>query len=141
MVELLNNEYFVWGAMAILVLCLSQLIKLPIKALTKKLIKDDNKRSRVNIVLMLIPLALGVLGDWLFCTYYLGVAFSIVEGIKIGGTAITLYGMLEKAIKGAQSKETTETIKLVEDITKDGKIDKTDSAILKDFADKLNKVQ
>ena len=49
--------------------------------------------------------------------------------------------MLEKAIKGTQSKETTETIKLVEDITKDGKIDKSDSAILKDFADKLNKVQ
>ena len=141
MAQLLNSEYFVWGAMAIIVLCLSQLLKLPIKALTKKLIKDDNKRSRVNIVLMLIPLALGVLGDWLFCTYYLGVAFSIVEGVKIGGTAITLYGMLEKAIKGSQSKETTATLQLVNDITKDGKIDKQDNSTVKEFVNNLNKVK
>ena len=90
---------------------------------------------------MLIPLALGVLGDWLFCTYYLGVAFSIVEGVKIGGTAITLYGMLEKAIKGSQSKETTATLQLVNDITKDGKIDKQDNSTVKEFVNNLNKVK
>ena len=141
MVELLNNEYFVWGAMAIIVLCLSQLLKLPIKVLTKKTISNESIRVRVNTTLMLIPLALGVLCDWLFCTLYLNVAFSIAEGVKIGGTAVTLYGMIEKLIKGAQSKETTATIELVENITKDGKIDKKDGHSIKDFADKLNKVK
>ena len=141
MAELLNNEYFVWGAMAIIVLCLSQLLKLPIKALTKKTIKNENARVRVNTALMLIPLALGVLCDWLFCTLYLGIPFSVVEGVKVGGTAVTLYGMIEKLIKGSQSKETTATIKLVNDITKDGSVDKSDVQSIKDFANKLNKVK
>lgn len=141
MAELLNNEYFVWGAMAIIVLCLSQLLKLPIKALTKKTIKNENARVRVNTALMLIPLALGVLCDWLFCTLYLGIPFSVVEGVKVGGTAVTLYGMIEKLIKGSQSKETTATIKLVNDITKDGSVDKSDVQSIKDFANKLNSVK
>lgn len=141
MVELLNNEYFVWGAMALIVLCLSQLLKLPIKALTKKTIKNENARVRVNTALMLIPLALGVLCDWLFCTLYLHIAFSVIEGVKIGGTAVTLYGVLEKLIKGVQSKETTATIQLVNDITKDGKVDKKDTSTVKDFVNNLNKVQ
>lgn len=141
MAELLNNEYFVWGAMAIIVLCLSQLLKLPIKALTKKTIKNENARVRVNTALMLIPLALGVLCDWLFCTLYLGIPFSVVEGVKVGGTAVTLYGMIEKLVKGSQSKETTATIKLVNDITKDGSVDKSDAQSIKDFANKLNSVK
>jgi hypothetical protein len=141
MAELLNNETFVWGAMAIIVLCLSQLLKMPIKALNKKIIKNESTRSRVNTFIMLIPLGLGVLCDYLFCTYYLGISFSIVEGVKIGGTAVTFYGVLEKLIKGTQSKETLETIKLVESITKDGKVDKSDAQSIKDFANKLNKVK
>lgn len=137
MVELLNNEYFVWGAMAIIVLCLSQVLKLPIKALTKKTIKDQTIRSRVNTILMLIPLLLGILCDFLFCTLYLKVPFSIMEGVKVGGTAVTLYGVLEKLIKGTQSKETTDTLKLVENITKDGKVDKEDNSAIKEFFNKV----
>ena len=140
MTELLNNKDFMWGAMAIIVLCLSQVIKLPIKALTKKAIKDDGIRNRVNTVIMLVPLLLGVLCDFLFCTLYLHIPFDIVEGIKVGGTAITLYGVIEKLIKGSQSKETTATIELVESITKDGKVDKKDNSTVKDFVDNLNKV-
>jgi hypothetical protein len=141
MEELLNNETIMWGIMSFIVLCASQLLKLPIKALTKKLIKDENIRSRVNVILMLIPLGLGILCDWLFCTYYLGITFNIVEGVKIGGTAVTLYAGIEKIFKGKTSKETTETLKLVEDITKDGKVDKSDNEIVKHFIEEdLNKV-
>ena len=137
MTELLNNENFVWGAMAILVLCISQLIKLPIKALTKATIKNESARSRVNTLIMLIPLALGVFGDWLFCTFYLGTAFSVVDGIKIGGTAITLYGMLEKSIKGAPSPETEAALELVEKVTEDKKVDKKDNDAVKAFLKKV----
>ena len=40
MAELLNNEYFVWGAMALVVLLFSQFLKLPIKENKKKTIKN-----------------------------------------------------------------------------------------------------
>ena len=141
MAELLKNENFVWFVMSLIVLGVSQLLKLPIKLLTKKFIKKDNIRSRVNICIMLIPLALGILCDWLYCSLYLHIAFSVIEGLKIGGTAVTLYGVIEKAFKGKQSTETTETLKLVENITKDGKVDKRDTQAIKDFAEKLNSVK
>lgn len=141
MAELLKNENFVWFIMSLIVLGVSQLLKLPIKLLTKKFIKKDNVRSRVNICIMLIPLTLGILCDWLYCSLYLHIAFSVIEGLKIGGTAVTLYGVIEKAFKGKQSTETTETLKLVENITKDGKVDKSDTQSIKDFAEKLNSVK
>lgn len=140
MTELLNNENFMWGAMAIIVLCLSQLLKLPIKALTKKFIKSESTRTRVNTTLMLIPLCLGIILDWLFCTLYLNVPFDAVNGVKIGATAVTLYGLLEKLIKGAQSKETTATLELTEEIIKDGKVDENDNSMVSDYLNKLNKV-
>ena len=137
MAELLNNQDFVWGAMAIIILCLSQAFKLPLKALTKHTIADDNVRARVNTALMLIPLALGVVFDFLFCTFYLKVAFSVTEGVKVGGTAVTLYGILEKLIKGAPSKETAKTLELADNVTKDGKVDKSDISAVEKFINKV----
>jgi hypothetical protein len=137
MKELLNNQTFVWGAMSIVVLILSQLLKLPIKALTEKTIKDKNVRDRVNVTIMLIPLALGILVDYFFCTYYLKLAFDIIEGVKIGGTAITLYGVLEKLFKGKVSEETQGTLELTKDIVKDGKLNAKDGEIVKDFINKV----
>lgn len=141
MAELLNNKEIMWGVMSIIVLILSQLLKLPIKALTEKTIKNEAVRQRVNVTIMLIPLALGILFDYLFCSLYLKVAFDIVEGIKIGGTAVTIYGVLEKLFKGKQSEETTKTIELVNNITEDGKVDKKDKELAKDFLDKINSVK
>lgn len=137
MEQLLNNTEFMWGAMSLIVLILSQLLKLPIKALTEKLIKDKTVRDRVNVTIMLIPLALGILADYLFCTLYLNVTFNIIEGIKIGGTAVTIYGFLETLLKGKKSNETTETLHLVETVIKDGKVDKQDTPAVKEFYDKL----
>ena len=137
MIELLNNQTFVWCAMSLIVLIVSQLLKLPIKALTEKTIKNKAVRDRVNVTIMLIPLALGILVDYMFCTYYLHIAFDIVEGVKIGGTAITLYGALEKLFKGGVSKETEEAIALSTEIISDGKIDKKDGEIVKEFINKI----
>lgn len=141
MAELLANKDFVWWAMALIVLGLSQLLKLPIKALTKKFIKDASTRARVNTTLMLIPLCLGIILNWLFCALYLQVPYDIIEGIKVGGTAVTIYGVIEKLIKGSQSKETTETLQLVASITNDGKVDKKDNSAVVDFINDLNKIK
>ena len=137
MIELLNNQTFVWGAMSIIVLIISQLLKLPIKALTEKVIKNKSVRDRVNVTIMLIPLALGILVDYMFCTYYLHIVFDIAEGLKIGGTAITLYGMLEKLFKGSVSKETENAIALSNEITADGKLDKKDGEIVQEFINRI----
>lgn len=137
MVELLNDKNFMWIVMAVLVLCLSQLLKLPIKALTKKFIKNDRARGLVNLTIMLLPLGLGVLCDFLYCSLYIKVAFNIVEGLKVGGTAITLYGALEKIFKGSKSSGTLATEELVNEITKDGKVDENDTSAVKEFWNKV----
>ena len=137
MKELLNNQYFVWAMLSLIVLGVSQLLKLPIKAINKKVIKNDAIRNKVNTFIMLIPLCLGILADFLFCTLWLKIPFSIVEGVKIGGTAITFYGILEKLFKGAKSTETQMAEKLVNDITADGKIDENDKSAVKEFYDKV----
>ena len=131
-VELLNNDNFVWGAMTIVVLCLSQLLKLPIKVFTSK-IADEKVRKAVNTTIMLIPIALGILCDFAYCTYYLGVTFSLVEGVKIGASANVLYGVLERLIWGKTSESTDKTRDFADDILEDGKVDKTDLTAVERF--------
>ena len=130
--ELLHNENFVWGAMSVIVLCFSQLLKLPIKVLTSK-IADDKVRQAVNTTIMLIPLALGILFDFAFCTMFLEVPFSIEEGIKVGASAVTLYGVLERIIKGATSKKTNDTLDLVDELLADGKVNGEDISAVEKF--------
>ena len=137
MEQLLQDKNFTWAMISLIVLGLSQLIKLPIKAINKKIIKNETIRNRVNTTIMLIPLALGILADYLFCTLYLGIPFSIVEGVKIGGTAITFYGILEKLFKGKKSTETQTVENLVSNVLSDGKIDKNDTSAVKEFYDKV----
>ena len=130
--ELLNNENFVWGAMSILVLCVSQLLKLPIKIFTNK-IKNEKIRELVNTTIMIIPLALGILFDFAFCSFYLNIPFSVEQGLKVGATAVTLYGMLERIVKGATSKSTQETLKLADDMLADGKVNGDDMSAVQSF--------
>lgn len=141
MATFLANKDFVWVTMSIIVLGLSQILKLPIKALIKKCIKNEVTRARANTVLMLIPLCLGIFANWIFCTMYLQIPYNAVEGLKVGGTAITFYGILEKLIKGTQSKETTDTLALINSIVSDNKVDKTDNKAVIDFVEELNKIK
>lgn len=138
MAELLKNEYFVWGVMAVIVVFLTQVFKLPIKALTKKYIKNRKVKDRVNVCIMLLPIIWGVVLDFLYCTLLIKTAFSVLEGVKVGTTAIMLYGILEKFFTGKQSKETDEALKLAQEIVKDGKIDKDDEQIVKEFINKVH---
>ena len=136
MAELLKNEYAVWGVMAVVVLGLTQVLKLPIKALTKK-IKDQKAKVRVNAVIMLLPIILGVVIDFLYCAW-IKAPFSTLEGVQFGTTAIMLYGFLEKFFKGEQSAQTTQLLDLANQITKDGKVDKSDKEIVSDFINKVH---
>ena len=139
--ELLNNEYFVWCAMAVIIFALTQVLKLPIKYFTKK-IKNERVRRMVNATILLIPFALGVLADFLYSTYYLHTAFTVITGLGYGTAGISLYGAIERFFKvKTDNPYETEAGKavaeLVEEISKDGKVDENDKHAVKDFWDKV----
>ena len=80
-------RYVFWGAI-IVVLILTQVLKLPIKLFTSK-IKDENLRKKVNAVIMIIPCLVGIglsalLTIWSF-------EFSVQAGLFWGLTSQTLY--------------------------------------------------
>ena len=139
--ELLKNEYFVWCAMAVIIFALTQVLKLPIKACTKH-IKIERVRRMVNVTILLIPFAVGVALDFVYSTYYLHGAFSIINGLGYGTAGISLYGAIERFFKvKTENPYETETGKsvteLVDEISKDGKVDGNDKHAVADFWNKI----
>ena len=139
--KLLNNDYFVWCAMAVIIFALTQVLKLPIKYFTKK-ISNERVRRMVNATILLIPFALGVLADFLYSTYYLHSAFTIITGLGYGTAGISLYGAIERFFKvKTENPYETEAGKavaeLVEEISKDGKVDGNDKHAVADFWNKV----
>lgn len=140
--EILNNECAVWCGMAVIIFALTQVLKLPIKACTKH-IKNERVRKIANSTILLIPFALGVLCDFLYQTYYLHGAFSVVTGLGYGTAGISLYGVIERFFKVKisnpyESEEGKAVIELAENVSKDGKVDENDKHAVKDFWDKVN---
>lgn len=139
--KLLNNDYFVWCAMAVIIFALTQVLKLPIKHFTKK-ISNQRVRRMVNATILLIPFAVGIALDFLYSTYYLHGAFSIINGLGYGTAGISLYGAIERFFK-VKTQNPYETMagkavtELVEEISKDGKVDENDKHAVKDFWDKV----
>ena len=139
--KLLNNEYFVWCAMAVIIFALTQVLKLPIKACTKH-IKNERVRRMVNATILLIPFAVGVALDFVYSTYYLHGAFSIINGLGYGTAGISLYGAIERFFK-VKTKNPYETeagkavTDFVDEISKDGKVDGNDKHAVADFWNKV----
>ena len=142
MKELLSNNYFVLCAMSIIICLITQLLKLPIKLFTNK-IKNQKAENRVTSLLMLIPLALGVLFNFIYNVYYLHIAFSVIEGLSWGTTSIAFYQGFKKLITGKEPTATeiqqvNDVKKLADQIASDGKIDKNDTNAISEY---LNKVK
>lgn len=144
---LLENDYFVGCAMAIIVFALTFLLKLPIKAITKK-IKNERVRKAVNSVILIIPFLLGLLAEFLFGYYYLHVPFTGMSGLSYGTGGISMYAVVERFFKknaGIQldnpfNGEDGEAVKkLVEDIQQDGKIDAKDASAVDEFYKTISK--
>jgi nitrate reductase gamma subunit len=140
--ELLSNDYFVLGAMSIIICLITQLLKMPIKLFTNK-IKNSKTEDRVTALLMLLPLVLGVLFNFLYNVYYLKIAFSVIEGLSWGTASIMFYKGFKKLVTGKEpTAEESEKIKSVKDlvqkIASDGKVDKTDTTAINEY---LNKVK
>lgn len=142
MKELLSNNYFVLCAMSIIICLITQLLKLPIKLFTNK-IKNQKAENRVTSLLMLIPLALGVLFNFVYNVYYLHIAFSVIEGLSWGTTSIAFYQGFKKLITGKEPtaieiQQANDVKELATQIASDGKIDKNDTNAISEY---LNKVK
>jgi hypothetical protein len=97
----------------------------------------------VNATILLIPFALGILADFLYSTFVLHTAFSVIVGLSYGTAGISLYGVVERFFKVKLSNPYTETeegkavVELVEEVTADKKVDKKDVDPVKAFWKKV----
>lgn len=142
-IELLKNEYFVWCAMAVIIFALTQVLKLPIKHFTKK-IKNERTRKMVNATILLIPFIVGVALDFVYSTYYLHCAFSLINGIGYGTAGISLYGVVERFFKikvenPYDTEEGKAVVELVNEVSKDGDVTANDKHAVEDFWKKVKK--
>lgn len=154
MLELLANQGFVISAMAVLVCAFTQLFKIPIKAISKRVTKTEKGRSLVNSTILLLPFLTACLLEWLYTAFYLEVDFNLIEALSAGTGGISLYAVFEQVLKkGNKAKNTTETngetnydtkegkavLELVDKVSADGKVDKDDIDAVKDFWNTINK--
>lgn len=142
--QLLSNEYFVWCAMAVIIFCLTQLLKLPIKAATKH-IKNEKARKIANKVIVLIPVLLGLLAEFLYGTLLLpaiGMAiipFNGATGLSYASGSIMVYSIFEikTGIKIENPYTDTEegkaVVELIEKVQSDGKLDEQDLSEVEKF--------
>lgn len=116
---LIHNYGWISLIMIFLVTGILQLIKLPVKLLTKK-IKNETLRKLINKVFILMAFGLA------FGLYYLGsivlpqfISYSALESVIVGAFSIVIYAFGEGIIKKDSTKALTNVIK---EITEDGKV-------------------
>ena len=148
MKELLNNEKFIWVAMGIIIVIVTQILKwVLIKPFTNKL-KNKKVKSIINTIIVFIAIGLGFLAEYLYVYKYLHHEFSVMEALTWSGAGQIGYALLERVLKIFNSKKTIENpynteegkavLSLVENITKDGKIDENDGSAILDYIKSVN---
>ena len=102
-------SWLFWCAIVV-VLILSELAKLPIKHFTGK-IANENLRTKINAVIMLLPIGLGFLTSWILT--YFGFGFSITAALVWGTTSQVIYEFVSRIFRRIKNGEaiTTGTIK------------------------------
>lgn len=142
MKELLHNKTFIVFAMSVIVFLITELLKVTlIKPFTSK-IKNERVKRSVNATILLLAISCGVVLDYLYCTFYLHTAFSIITGLGYGAGAITLYSTIERffKVKISNPYKTVEgeaIVTCLDEICKDGKLDAKDGDAVKDFWNKV----
>lgn len=151
MAELLNNQTYVLIAMGIVAFLVTQGLKWAfVKPFTKNL--NTRAKTAINAVILLIAFGSAVLCEFLYSHFWLHTAIDLSRASYGWGYASGIYGFVEMFIKLIKGKEVKlenpfetetgkQTVELIGNITKDGKVDKSDAQSIKDFANKLNKVK
>jgi hypothetical protein len=151
MASLLNNSKIVWGLTAVITFLITQGLKwVLIKPYTKSL----NKRTKtiINSIILIIAFGVAVLCEYLYSHFWLKDIINFDRAFNGWGGASLVYSFFEmilKFIKGENVKvenpfkteEGQETVATVKSVIADGKINKQDKEIAKDFYNKLNSVK
>jgi hypothetical protein len=141
LLELLKNDTFVWGAMAVIIFAFTQALKLPIKHFTAK-IEGDRARKIANISILLLAFGVAVLLDFLFAYFYLKEGVDLLRVARNWTGSSAVYSIIErflgKKVENPMNTDEGKTVvDLVEDVTEDGKIDDNDKHAVKDFWDRV----
>lgn len=127
--------------MSVIVFFLTAICKLPIKALTSKLVrnlkvddfatkeeydaeyaKKDRARKAWNTVILALPFGFGILAEWFFSLSVV-TDFVVANGVYIGVASISIYAFVERFFTGSstiseeyESEEGQKVIDAVEDV-------------------------
>jgi hypothetical protein len=139
MKDILYNYEWMCVIMAVFIFLFTFVLKYPIKLATKR-IKDERKRKMANATILLIPFMLGILCEYAYTHWLLDVVipFSLVSGLGYGTAAVSLYGVVErffgvKIPNPYETKEGQAVISLVDEVSKDGKVDENDKDAVTEF--------
>lgn len=151
MADFLNNQKVILIIMGIISFLVTQGLKW---AFVKPFTKNLNTRSKtiINSIILLIAFGSAVLCEFLYSHFWLHTAIDLARASYGWGYASGVYGFVEMAIKFIKGEKVTlenpykseegkEASKLVADIVKDGKVDKSDTQSMKDFVSKLNSIK
>lgn len=151
MAEILNNQTFVWGAMAIIIFVVTQGLKwILVKPYTQKL--NGRAKTILNSLILVIAFGVAILCEYLYSSLWLKISSINIDRILTGWSgASSVFAIFEVVVKTIKpntvienpfkTNEAKNVDKLIKEVVDDGKINKEDSIAVKDFADKLNKVQ
>ena len=141
--ELLNNELFVWGAMAVLIFAFTQALKMPIKHFTAK-IGNQRVKKLANASILVLAFGVAVLLDFCFAYFYLKQGVNVMRAFYSWTGSSAVYSFIERffGVKIANPHKTQEgeaVTEMVGEVVSDGKIDKNDKHAVKDFWNRCSK--
>ena len=148
LLELLKNEYFVWGAMAVIVFAITQGLKwLLVKPFTKKL--NEKAKNIINSVILIIAFGAAVGIEFLYAQYFLGETLNLARALSGWGGASTVFAVFERIVKMFDKNAKVEnpfdteignaTVDFVESVAQDGKFDSNDKPALDNYLELLEK--
>lgn len=105
-------RYVFWGALVGVIL-LTQLVKLPIKAITGK-IANDTLRQKVNTVIMFVPIGIGLAVSWGLT--FVGYEFVFEAGLVWGTFSQVIYEFVTKVFKRITNGEDVTSETLTDDL-------------------------
>lgn len=102
-------NWILYGGIMV-VLIFTQIAKLPVKYFTGK-IQNEKLRKKINVVIMLLPIAFGFLLSWILT--FFGFSFSVSIAVVWGTISQTIYEFISRIIRRIKNGEdiTTETVK------------------------------
>ena len=140
--ELLNNDVFVWGAMAVIIFAFTQFLKLPIKHFTSK-IENVRVKKLANASILILAFAVAVLLDFLFAYFYLKEGVDLLRALRNWTGSSAVYSLIERflGVKVENPMETEEgkaVVDMANEVCADNKIDNNDEGAVREFWYRVN---